>query len=117
MPYKSDTRPLTSIVSYPERGEGGDNRYRGNCSPRLIEDLLGFFRPGEICDYMCGSGTTKAAADKLGVGSHLYDLHIGISSRFRMSCIKPQMFKRTTAMTRDSMICRAYRTGKALLIK
>ena len=74
MPYKSDTRPLTSIVSYPERGEGGDNRYRGNCSPRLIEDLLGFFRPGEICDYMCGSGTTKAAADKLGVGSHLYDL-------------------------------------------
>ncbi len=29
MPYKSDTRPLTSIVSYPERGEGGNNRYRG----------------------------------------------------------------------------------------
>ena len=52
MPYKSESRPLTSIVSYPERGEGGNNRYRGNCSPRLIEDLLGFFRPGEICDYM-----------------------------------------------------------------
>ncbi len=33
---------LTSIVSYPERGEGGSNRYRGNCSPKLIEDLLGF---------------------------------------------------------------------------
>jgi len=31
---------LTSVVSYPERGVGGDNRYRGNCSPRLIEDLL-----------------------------------------------------------------------------
>ena len=50
---------LTSIVSYPERGEGGSNRYRGNCSPKLIEDLLGFFKPAEICDYMCGSGTTK----------------------------------------------------------
>jgi len=70
-------RPLTSIVSYPERGEGGNNRYRGNCSPKLIEDLIIFFKPTEICDYMCGSGTTKAAADKLGVNSHLYDLHSG----------------------------------------
>lgn len=26
---------------------------------------------------MCGSGTTKAAADKLGIKSHLYDLHSG----------------------------------------
>lgn len=60
MAYNSElTRPLTSIVSYPERGAGGNNRYRGNCSPKLIEDLIGFFRPKEICDYMCGSGTTK----------------------------------------------------------
>ena len=71
------TRTLTSIVSYPERGEGGSNRYRGNCSPKLIEDLIGFFHPHEICDYMCGSGTTKAAADKCGIVSHLYDLHSG----------------------------------------
>lgn len=70
-------RVLTSIVSYPERGEGGNNRYRGNCSPKLIEDLAGFFKPAEICDYMCGSGTTKAAADKLGIRSRLYDLHSG----------------------------------------
>ena len=70
-------RRLTSIVSYPERGEGGNNRYRGNCSPKLIEDLIGFFKPTEICDYMCGSGTTKAAADKCGIQSKLYDLHSG----------------------------------------
>lgn len=70
-------RKLTSIVSYPERGEGGNNRYRGNCSPKLIEDLIGFFKPTEICDYMCGSGTTKAAADKCGIPSKLYDLHSG----------------------------------------
>lgn len=70
-------RKLTSIVSYPERGEGGNNRYRGNCSPKLIEDLIGFFKPTEICDYMCGSGTTKAAADKFGIQSKLYDLHSG----------------------------------------
>lgn len=80
IPNRSNTcgqRQLTSIVSYPERGEGGSNRYRGNCSPKLIEDLISFFRPSEICDYMCGSGTTKAAADKMGIGSRLYDLHNG----------------------------------------
>ena len=35
-------RKLTSIVSYPERGIGGNNRYRGNCSPKLVEDLISF---------------------------------------------------------------------------
>ena len=68
---------LMSIVSYPERGEGGNNRYRGNCSPKLIEDLIGFFKPKQICDYMCGSNTTKAAAEKCGITSRTYDLHSG----------------------------------------
>lgn len=72
-----EKRVLTSIVSYPERGEGGSNKYRGNCSPKLIEDLIGFFQPAEICDYMCGSGTTGAAATACGIQSHLYDLHSG----------------------------------------
>lgn len=84
---KSESRPLTSIVFYPERGEGGSNRYRGNCSPKLIEDLIRFFHPKEICDYMCGSGTTKAAADKLGISSHLYDLHSGFDI---MNCEIPE---------------------------
>ena len=43
---------LTSIVSYPERGTGGNNRYRGNCSPKLIEDLIGFFKPAEIWESL-----------------------------------------------------------------
>ena len=45
---------LTTVVSYPERGEGGNNKYRGNCSPKLIEDLIAHFGVQEICDYMCG---------------------------------------------------------------
>jgi len=68
---------LTSVVSYPERGVGGDNRYRGNCSPKLIEDLITHFGMKEICDYMCGSNTTRDAAANLGIASHTYDLHSG----------------------------------------
>lgn len=30
---------MQSIVSYKDRGIGGNSHYRGNCSPRLIEDL------------------------------------------------------------------------------
>ena len=69
--------PLTSVVSYPERGQGGSNKYRGNCSPKLVEDLIRHFRPHEICDYMAGSGTTGAAASVMGIASKIYDLHSG----------------------------------------
>ena len=70
-------KALTSVVSYPERGQGGNNRYRGNCSPKLIEDLIAHFRPHEVCDYMCGSNTTADAARAMGIVSHTYDLHSG----------------------------------------
>ena len=70
-------KKLTSIVSYPERGQGGNNRYRGNCSPKLIEDLIRFFKPHEICDYMCGNGTSRDAANAMRIKSHIYDLHNG----------------------------------------
>jgi hypothetical protein len=70
-------RKLSSIVSYPERGDGGSNKYRGNCSPELIKDLIGHFNVHEICDYMCGSGTTADAAADMGIASHTYDLHSG----------------------------------------
>lgn len=68
---------MKSIVSYKDRGQGGNNRYRGNCTPLLIEDLISFYRWNEISDYMCGSGTTKDAADRAGIISHCYDLHHG----------------------------------------
>ena len=73
----NQNKTLTSVVSYPERGQGGNNRYRGNCSPKLIEDLITHFRPHEVCDYMCGSNTTADAAHAMGIVSHTYDLHSG----------------------------------------
>lgn len=68
---------MKSIVSYPDRGEGGKNNYRGNCSPLLIEDLILQYKPQEIADYMVGSGTTEDVAKKMKVRSFCYDLNRG----------------------------------------
>lgn len=78
---------LTSVVSYPERGEGGSSRYRGNCSPKLIEDLIRFYQPSMICDYMVGSGTTFDAAAHQGIPCHGYDLNRGFDL---MNCDIPE---------------------------
>lgn len=68
---------MNSIVSYPQRGEGGRNSYRGNCSPKLIEDLIDQFHINHICDYMAGSYTTADAAKSKGITSSCYDLNHG----------------------------------------
>lgn len=68
---------MKSIVSYQERGIGGSNMYRGNCSPRLIQDLIKQFKPASISDYMCGSNTTRDVATALGLNSFTYDLNQG----------------------------------------
>lgn len=73
----STNKGLTTVVSYPERGVGGNNKYRGNCSPKLIEDLINFYKPSEICDYMVGSGTSFDAAKNCGIVCHGYDLNRG----------------------------------------
>lgn len=68
---------VNSIVSYPERGAGGKNTYRGNFSPLLIKDLYEQFKPPEISDYMCGSGTTEDVCNQLHIKSNCYDLNRG----------------------------------------
>lgn len=68
---------MRSVVSYPERGQGGKSSYRGNCSPKLIEDLIGFYKPQSISDYSCGSGTVEDVAKTLGLVSNCYDLNRG----------------------------------------
>lgn len=68
---------MNSIVSYPDRGVGGNNKYRGNCSPKLIEDLIKQYGLREISDYMCGSNTTKDVGEKMNIKTNTYDLNIG----------------------------------------
>lgn len=79
-------KELTSFVAYPERGDGGDNKWRGNCSPEIVKAILQYVLDCKryygkdtstftLLDPMSGSGTSKAAADRCGVKSILYDLN------------------------------------------
>ena len=56
--YK-ETDNLCSVVSYPDRGPWGDNRYRGNCSGHLIKDIVLRFNCHSIFDPSEGGKTTK----------------------------------------------------------
>lgn len=79
-------KELTSFIAFPERGEGGMNTWRGNCSPKVVESVLKYVLDTKnyygkdisqftLLDPMSGSGTSKFAADNLGVRSVLYDLN------------------------------------------
>ena len=68
---------MKSIVSYPDRGEGGKSSYRGNCSPHLIEDLIKQYHAKSISDFMVGGGTTKDVATNHGIQSYTTDLSQG----------------------------------------
>jgi len=79
-------KELTSFMAFPERGNGGSNQWRGNCSPEVIHSIAKYVLDTKkyygkdvsdftVLDPMSGSGTTKAAVDRLGVKSILYDLN------------------------------------------
>lgn len=79
-------KELTSFIAFPERGEGGSSKWRGNCSPKVVEALIKYVLDSKkyyrkdtenftLLDPMSGSGTSKFAADKFGIRSILYDLN------------------------------------------
>ena len=72
----------TSVVSYPERGPYGDNKYRGNCSGYLIKDLLEHYKPKSVLDPMEGSGTTRDVCKELNIEYQGEDLHKGQNALF-----------------------------------
>lgn len=68
---------MKSIVSYPDRGEWGNNRYRGNCSGRLIADIIDQYRLQGLSDFMVGGGTTEAVVRERGIRGDFADLNRG----------------------------------------
>ena len=68
---------MKSIVSYPERGNYGSNKYRGNATGKLLLDLHKVYKFDEISDYMSGSFTTKDVGKELNINTNCYDLNMG----------------------------------------
>lgn len=68
---------MKSDVSYKERGSYGNSRYRGNCSGRLIEDIIEQYRLDSLSDYMVGGGTTEDVCRAKGISGTFLDLNRG----------------------------------------
>lgn len=71
-----------SIMSYAERGEWGNARYRGNCSGHVIKDLLLHFFPNKppkrFVEVFSGGGTGYDVARSLGINNSVHlDLNTG----------------------------------------
>lgn len=66
---------MNSIVSYPNRGEYGNNKYRGNATGKLLIDLHKVYKFNEISDYMSGSFTTADVGKELNIITNCYDLN------------------------------------------
>lgn len=66
---------MKSIVTYPERGNYGNSRYRGNATGKLLLDLHKVYKFDEISDYMSGSFTTHDVGNELGIITNCYDLN------------------------------------------
>jgi len=57
---------MTSVVSYTRRCQvWGDARYRGNCSGRLIKNLVLKYNAKRVADPMQGSGTSRDVVNGL----------------------------------------------------
>lgn len=70
-----EMRLSSGFISYPDRGEGGKSSWRGNFSPKLVEDIINQFQPKRILDPMAGSGTTQQVAARMGVENFSLDLN------------------------------------------
>lgn len=68
---------MKSIVSYPDRGNYGKNSYRGNCSGKLIEDIIDQYNIKQLSDFMVGSGTTEDVVKARGLEGTFADLNRG----------------------------------------
>ena len=73
---------MQSIVSYKDRGNFGNSKYRGNCSGYIIQDLIHHFypnsKPKKFVEIFSGGGTGKDVAKELNIQNSLHlDLNNG----------------------------------------
>ncbi len=78
--YLRQRNPLTSVVSYPQRGPWGNNRYPGNCSGYMLIDLCATYRSRKVLDPMEGGGTSREVCADMGITYAGFDLHSGTDS-------------------------------------
>ena len=78
--YLRRRAPLGSVVSYPDRGPWGDNRYPGNCSGYLLIDLCATYKPRAVLDPMEGGGTSREVCADMGIPYAGFDLRKGTDS-------------------------------------
>jgi hypothetical protein len=78
--YLSRRPPLTSVVSYPNRGPWGNNRYPGNCSGYLLIDLCATYRPAAVLDPMEGGATSREVCADMEIPYAGFDLRSGVDS-------------------------------------
>jgi len=69
-----------SIVSYPERGDYGSSKFRGNCSGLLIKDIVQHYGAKSLLDPMEGSGTARDVCAELGVEYDGFDILFGFDA-------------------------------------
>ena len=73
---------MQSIVSYKDRGNFGDSKYRGNCTGYIIKDLITNYypasKPKKFVEIFSGGGTGKDVAEELNITNSLHlDLNNG----------------------------------------
>ncbi len=83
----------TSILSYPERGIGGDARYRGNCAPQVVREFIEFHEPKSVCDPAFGSDTTGDVVRAMREEGHDITYH-GFDLRLGFNLLKDSLLER-----------------------
>ena len=73
---------MQSVISYENRGNYGDSKYRGNCSGNVIKDLLMYFyptsKPRQFVEVFSGGGTGLDVAKELQINNSIHlDLNNG----------------------------------------
>lgn len=67
---------MNSVVSYKNRGPYGNSAYRGNCTGRIIKDLIMQFypssKPKKFVEIFSGGGTGQDVAKELKIDNSLH---------------------------------------------